>query len=61
MLGDDVAEHGSVGGDKVHDAIGKPGVTEDLVDEVVRQDGGITRLPDDSIALFHTFFYSGFF
>ena len=45
------AEHGPVRGQEVDHAVGEPSLLEDLVDEVVGEDGSVARLPKSHVTL----------
>ena len=51
MRRDGFAKDRAVGRNKVDDAVGESGVTEDLVNQVVGQNGCVTGLPDNAVAL----------
>ena len=51
MCGDGFAKDWSVGWNKVNDAIGETGVTEDLVNQMVGQDCSVAGFPDNAVAL----------
>ena len=51
MGGHNLAEGRAVGGQEVDHTVGEAGITEDLVDQVVRHDGGVAGLPEGHISL----------
>ena len=51
MAGHSLAKHGPVGWEEVDETLGEASLAEDLVDEIVGEDGGVTGLPQSNIAL----------
>ena len=51
VAGDHLAEHGAVAGEEVDEALGEASLAEYLVDQIVGENGGVTRLPESHIAL----------
>ena len=51
VSGHSLAKHGAIGGQEVDNSVGKAGVTEDFVNEVVGKDSGVTWLPQGYISL----------
>lgn len=50
MLGNGIAKNGSIRRHKVDNAIRESGIPENLIDEVIRQNGGIAGFPNNAIS-----------